>query len=122
MKLEEYLLDNQLFTDIDVINQNFNREQYPNHSEMYQVRYSPNHPFAKAMRLAFPNLTQCLEQQQVLKEKLTKQGIKTHNIRIPDELRSAIMSYATANKDIREAIPVSAQEIDQAKQELIAHP
>ncbi len=89
---------------------------------MYQVRYSPNHPFAKAMRLAFPNLTQCLEQQQVLKEKLTKQGIKTHNIRIPDELRSAIMSYATANKDIREAIPVSAQEIDQAKQELIAHP
>ena len=42
--------DNQLFTDIDVINQNFNRERYPNHPEMYQVRYSPNHPFAKAMR------------------------------------------------------------------------
>lgn len=54
--------DNQLFTDIDVINQNFNRERYPNHPEMYQVRYSPNHPFAKAMRLAFPELTQYLEQ------------------------------------------------------------
>ena len=55
--------DNQLFTDIDVINQNFNRVRYPNHPEMYQVRYSPNHPFAKALRLAFPELTQYLEQQ-----------------------------------------------------------
>lgn len=114
--------DNQLFTDIDVINQNFNRERYPNHPEMYQVRYSPNHPFAKAMRLTFPELTQYLEQQQALKKELTQQGGKTHNIRIPDELRCSIVFYATANKDIWEAVPIPTQEINQAKQELITHP
>ena len=32
------------------------------------------------------------------------------------------MFYATANKDIWEAVPIPAQEINQAKQELIAHP
>lgn len=110
--------DNQLFTDIDVINQNFNRVRYPNHPEMYQVRYSPNHPFAKALRLAFPELTQYLEQQLALKKELTQQGVKTHNIRIPNELRSSIVFYATANKDIWEAVSIPAHEINQAKQEL----
>lgn len=114
--------DNQLFTDIDVINQNFNRERYPHHPEMYQVRYSPNHPFAKALRLAFPELTQYLEQQQTLRKELTQQGIKTHNIRVPDDIQGSIVFYATANKDIWEAVPIPAQEINQAKQELIAHP
>lgn len=39
------ILNHKIYTDIQVINQNFNREKYPNHPEMYQVRYSPQHVF-----------------------------------------------------------------------------
>lgn len=38
---------------VDVINQPFSREKYPNHAEIYQVRYSGASGFPQALRQTF---------------------------------------------------------------------
>lgn len=76
------ILNHKIYTDIQVINQNFNREKYPNHPEMYQVRYSPQHEFSQALRMLFSEITNYVDYKLVQNNILKTQGIKTTNIKI----------------------------------------
>ena len=112
------ILNHKIYTDIQVINQNFNREKYPNHPEMYQVRYSPQHEFSQALRMLFSEITNYVDYKLVQNNILKTQGIKTTNIKIPEEMRCSIAFYTTENPNIWEAIPVYATEFNQLKNEI----
>lgn len=112
------ILNHKIYTDIQVINQNFNREKYPNHPEMYQVRYSPQHEFSQALRMLFSEITNYVDYKLVQNNILKTQGIKTPNIKIPEEIRCSIAFYTTENPNIWEAIPVYATEFNQLKNEI----
>lgn len=94
------ILNHKIYTDIQVINQNFNREKYPNHPEMYQVRYSPQHEFSQALRMLFSEITNYVDYKLVQNNILKTQGIKTTNIKIPEEMRCSIAFYTTENPNI----------------------
>ena len=112
------ILNHKIYTDIQVINQNFNREKYPNHPEMYQVRYSPQHEFSQALRILFSEITNYVDYKLVQNNILKTQGIKTPNIKIPEEIRCSIAFYTTENPNVWEAIPVYATEFNQLKNEI----
>ena len=108
----------QYFSEIQVINQNFNRKKYADHVEMYQVRYNPTNGFAKALRNAFPELTAYVQTQQQLREQMRKKGEKPSNIKIPEELRCSIAFYETTTKNCWEAIPVFSQDFRSVKENI----
>ncbi len=116
------ILNDKIYTDIQVINRNFNREKYPNHPEMYQVRYTPQHAFSQALRILFPEITNYVDSQLTLNKTLKIQGRKTSNIKIPENMRCSIAFYTTENPNVWEALPIYATEFDQLKNKIAQYP
>ncbi|MBM6758764.1 hypothetical protein [Bacteroides mediterraneensis] len=112
------ILNNKIYPDIQVVNQNFNREKYPNHPEMYQVRYTPQHAFSQALRMLFSEITNYVDSKLIQNNILKMQGIKMPNIKIPEEMRCSIAFYTTDNPNVWEAIPIYATEFNQLKNEI----
>ena len=95
------VLNGRIYSNIVLKNLNFNREVYPGHVEMYQVRYGENSDFAKAIRAMFPKLTEYIENQRQIN---IQQGVKKV-IKIPEEMRCSVAFYTTAMSDVWEAVP-----------------
>lgn len=107
-------LGNHIYDGIVVKNQNFNRQKYPTHVEMYQVRYSKGSEFSKALNETFRELSDFIKIQL----KLKKEGQLRGNIKVPEELRCQIAFYASENPDVWIAEPVMAVDFRETKEEL----
>lgn len=94
------LFDGVIYDGIELKNQAFNRQKYPTHKEMYQVRYSSNSKFSQTLRIVYADVWQYIEQQQKIQNELVKQGHKRHNIKLPEDLHRTIAFYASNDPDI----------------------
>lgn len=112
------LLNGNIYTGIRVINQNFDRNKYPNHSEMYQVRYDNVHDFLHALRLEFSDLYHFIDRQMQVKKAMRERGENPTNIKIPNELKSSLSFYTTDNPNVWEAVPITSSDYKEAKREL----
>lgn len=108
------VLGGNVYDGILVKNQNFNRHKYPDHSEMYQVRYSGGSDFSKALNAVFSELSEFIKIQQQLK----KAGELKGNIRIPEDMRCQIAFYASENPDVWIAEPIMPEDYKEIKTEL----
>lgn len=113
------LLNGKIYHGIKVINQNFDRNKYPNHPEMYQVRYDSCQDFLKALRLEFADLFHFITEQMRIKKTMEGQGY-TKYIKIPQELQASLAFYNTENPNVWEAVPVTATDIQKARQQIQA--
>ena len=108
------VLNGKIYSNIILINQNFNREKYPDHAEMYQVRYGENSEFAKAIRATFPKLTEYIEIQHQIN---VQQGVK-RVIKVPEEMRCSVAFYETAMPNVWEAVPFFSNDYVEVKKTL----
>ena len=108
------LFGGHFYSNILLKNLNFNRQKWPTHVEMYQVRYSKNNDFAKAMRATFPELNAYIEQQSQINARL---GVRKL-IKVPEELRCSVAFYETSTKDVWEAVPIYATDYVMVKKTL----
>ena len=112
------LLNGNIYSGIKVINQNFDRNKYPNHPEMYQVRYDNLHGFLQALRSEFSDLYHFIDKQIKIKKIMKERGEVTPNIKIPMELKSSLSFYTTDNPNIWEAIPITSKDYQETKRQL----
>ena len=114
-------LNGSLFADVMVINQPFNREKYPDHPEMYQVRYSANSEFARHLRYIFKDLWDYIDDQLTLQKEIKLREGKKRNVRIPLEKRCQLAFYMSDNPNIWRAETIFPHEFKQIKSELSKH-
>lgn len=112
------LLNGNIYSGIRVINQNFDRNKYPDHPEMYQVRYDNIHDFLHALRSEFSDLYNFINRQIQIKQTMKERGENTHNIKIPQELKSSLSFYTTGNPNVWEAVPVTSNDYVETKNQL----
>lgn len=91
-KFVKILIGGEEFT-AKLVNNSFDRQKYPKHKEMLQIRYTENTPIAKFMQQYFSNI---YAYAKVEKELNTN---KRKPIKIPDELKGYVYIYATAQND-----------------------
>lgn len=125
----KFLFNNTIYDGIELKNQAFSREKYPTHKEMYQVRYSPNSEFSKALRGIYNDVWQYIEQQRAIMEEHVRQGGKRYNIKLPDSLNRTIAFFASDVRDVwiveaynaadQEALENSIRETDELDYERI---
>ena len=58
------LLGGTIYEGITIKNQPFNRDKYPTHKEMYQIRDSSGSLFSKALRTIYSDLWSFITQQK----------------------------------------------------------
>ena len=112
------LLNGRIYSGIKVINQNFDRNKYPDHPEMYQVRYDNIHEFLQALRYEFSDLYNFINEQMQIKRIMKERGEITPNIKIPQELKSSLSFYTTDNPNVWEAVPITSSDYQEAKRQL----
>lgn len=112
------MLNGNLYPGIKVINQNFDRPKYPDHPELYQVRYDTQHDFIRALRETFPELYGFIKEQVQIRDAVKNQGGKLPNIKVPQPLRSSLSFYSTADPNIWEAIPITHYDFREARIQL----
>lgn len=112
------LLNGRIYSGIKVINQNFDRNKYPDHPEMYQVRYDNIHEFLQALRYEFSDLYNFINEQMQIKRIMKERGEITPNIKIPQELKSSLSFYTTDNPNVLEAVPITSSDYQEAKRQL----
>lgn len=108
------MLGGRVYDGATVINQNFSRQKYPDHPEMYQVRYLPTSSIAQALQGMFANLWTYIRIQWEVKK---SEGRKT-NIKIPEEMRCQIAFYASENPAVWIAEPIMPEDYKEIKTEL----
>lgn len=94
------IMGNTIYEGITIRNQPFNREKYPTHKEMYQIRYSERSAFAQALRAIYADLWSFIEQQIAISDAAKQAGEKRHNVKIPEELQCKIAFYSTDMPDV----------------------
>lgn len=94
------MLNSKVYDGIMLKNQPFSRDKYPNHKEMYQVRYSPTSEFSKALRTIYADLWQYIRNEMELQMIAMANGEKRRNIRLPEELHRKLAFYTTDNPDV----------------------
>lgn len=114
------LLNGNIYSGIRVINQNFNRNKYPDHPEMYQVRYDNMHGFLQALRSEFSDLYHFINEQIQIKKIMKERGKSTPNIKIPNELKASLSFYTTDNPNIWEAVSITANDFEETKRQISA--
>lgn len=112
------LMNGRIYSGIKVINQNFDRNKYPDHPEMYQVRYDNIHEFLQALRYEFSDLYNFINEQMQIKRIMKERGEITPNIKIPQELKSSLSFYTTDNPNVWEAVPITSSDYQEAKRQL----
>ena len=76
-----------------LINQNFDREKYPTHKDLLQIRYTPQSDIAKTLRAIFHF---SYDHLRTLKDKLV---IRKQPLRVPEESREYVALYTTSLED-----------------------
>lgn len=112
------LLNGKLYSGIKVINQKFDRNKYPYHPEMYQVRYDTQHEFINAIRAEFPDIYGFIQEQMRIKNLMKKRGETLPNIKVPQEMRASLSFYASEDPNIWEAVPVTHYDFQIAQRQL----
>ena len=87
------LIDGDLF-DAKLINQNFDQNRFPGHSDIIQIRYSPDSMIAAKLRSVFQESYSYLSAQRQLEENRNRQLI------LPKDLREYIRLYLTPSADV----------------------
>lgn len=119
MRQISILLNGKIYSGIKVINQNFDMIKYPDHPEMYQVRYDNIHGFLQALRCEFSDLYNFINEQMQIKKKMMKErGEITPNIKIPQELKSSLSFYTTDNPNVWEAVSITSSDYIETKMQL----
>ena len=108
------ILNGKIYSNIILINQNFDRNKYPDHVEMYQVRYGENSEFAKALRATFPELTEYIEMQRTINAQLNVKKV----IKVPEEIRCSVAFFETITPNVWEAVPFFANDYVEVKKTL----
>lgn len=112
------LLNGNIYSGIRVINQNFDRNKYPDHPEMYQVRYDNMHGFLQALRSEFSGLYHYINEQMQIKKMMKERGESTPNIKIPKELKASLSFYTTDNPNIWEAVSITTNDFNEARKQI----
>lgn len=87
------LIDNELY-DAKLVNQNFDQQRYPGHSDIIQIRYSPGSLIVAKLRSVFQESFAYLYAQRQLEENRNRQLV------LPNHLHEYIRLYLTGNKDV----------------------
>jgi len=97
----EILIETEIY-DAVLKNQSYDREKYPNHTDVVQLRYSNSSNLAVALRTIFYATHNLINNAQQEKQRKTR-------IYIPEELREYIRIHTTGNSDkiIFECIPLN---------------
>lgn len=104
------ILGGRVYSGIKVINQNFDREKYPDHPELYQIRYDNVHDLINALRIEFADLYTFINTEMCIRKELKKRGKPITRIRIPDSLRASLAFYSTNDPNVWEAVSVTSDE------------
>lgn len=112
------LLNGNIYSGIRVINQNFDRNKYPDHPEMYQVRYDNMHGFLQALRSEFSDLYHYINEQMQIKKIMKERGESTPNIKIPKDLKASLSFYTTDNPNIWEAVSITTKDFNEARKQI----
>ena len=118
MRQISILLNGKIYSGIKVVNQNFDRNKYPNHPEMYQVRYDNMNDFLQALRSEFSDLYNFIDEQMKIKKIMKERGENMSNIKIPQELKSSLSFYTTDNPNVWEAVPITSSDYQETKKQL----
>jgi 5-methylcytosine-specific restriction enzyme A len=86
------LLDNKIF-NVKLINQPFDGNKYPCHTDIIQIRYSPNSDLSQLLRIIFK------KSYDYIKAKRIVIGNKRTIIKVPNKLKEFIVIYATSIDD-----------------------
>ncbi len=83
--------------DAKLVNQNFDKQKYPNHKDIVQIRYEPNSPIAQKLRQIFTSTYEyCLE----FKANDILQKYKKRPIPVPENQREFLFLYTTIQTNI----------------------
>ena len=93
-------------------NRNFNRTKWPEHREMYQMRYAEASAFVKALREQFKASRDYIAEELAKFEKPSKR-----HIRIPADKREQLVFYRTDDPNVWDAEVLTAQETSSAMTE-----
>lgn len=96
----KFLLNGTIYEGIILKNLPFNRQNYPNHKEIYQVRYAPSSGISKALRLIYSDVWDFIAEAQILQKEAIANGGARKNIKIPNELHRKIAFYTTETPDV----------------------
>lgn len=111
----KFLMNGKLYEGIQFKNQNFNRQKYPDHIEMYQVRYSPRSEFATDLRAIYADLWDYIELQR---QAFAAAGVRK-NVTLPPQMQRQIAFFASEVPDVWVVETFSAadyQELDKSLQ------
>ena len=106
------LYEGRLYPEIQLRNNNFNRNKWSTHCVMYQVRYSKNNAFVKALRNTFHELLEYIQRQSEINASM---GVRKL-VRVPEELRCSVAFYETDLENVWEAVPIYSNDYDMARQ------
>lgn len=87
------LIDSELY-DATLVNQNFNKQVYPTHKDIIQIRYTENMPIASKLRSCFAESFRYLSAQRQMPENRRKQ------IALPDNINESVRLYFTDNPNV----------------------
>lgn len=96
----KFLLKGKIYDGIQLKNQPFNRQKYPSHQEIYQVRYAYSSGFSKALRLIYADVWNYIFEAQNLQKIAIDNGFPRKNIRIPNDLIRRIAFFTTDIPDV----------------------
>ena len=89
-----------------MINQPFNRAKYPDHSEIYQVRYTNVTGFPQALQKIFNHSSNYLLSEHAKMREAKKNGGKQKQIILPDEYKETFSIYRTDDPLVWEVVPL----------------
>ena len=95
-----FLLNGKIYDDIVLKNLPFNRNNYPNHKDIYQVRYSPSSSFSNALRVIYSDIWDYIDINQKMQKEIVRNGGTRKNIKIPLELQRKIAFFTTKMPDV----------------------
>lgn len=102
------LLDKNTY-QVKLINQAFNEHKYPGHTDILQIRYSPQSPFAIKLRELFKSSLDYLQRKRTNIKKI---------LRVPEERREYIILYTTPLKNTFFIEHITSSESMQIKQSI----
>ena len=91
----KFFIDGVVYEGAVLKNQKFDEEKYPNHSDVFQIRYNENSDVAKKFREIFVSSFTFLS-----KERAARGGKSKGGIPIPDEMKEYLIFYASVQPDV----------------------
>lgn len=94
------MLHGRIYEGIKFKNQPFSREKYPTHREMYQVRYSENSEFSKALRAIFSEAWEYIQERRMLREIAKRRNETLPSLTLPEHLQMRVAFYTSTEPDL----------------------